>query len=133
MEPKIHSLVLGNNIRLLCHPDSNLAQVNWNFAGKPLPYSNRKYTIYNDSILIYNASAADAGRYTCTSVERAKGKDYTQMLAIYDLREQSAVVVTDRSRSHWESFLKATRHHQVCINPKSLHGIQKLLAVRVNG
>uniref|UniRef100_A0A671N3H4 Semaphorin-4E-like n=1 Tax=Sinocyclocheilus anshuiensis TaxID=1608454 RepID=A0A671N3H4_9TELE len=99
MEPKIRSLVLGNNIRLLCYPDSNLAQVNWNFAGKPLPYSNRKYTIYNDGILIYNASAADAGRYTCTSVERVKGRDYTQTLAIYDLREQSAVVVTDKIKA----------------------------------
>uniref|UniRef100_A0A8C1ZRR8 Si:ch211-129c21.1 n=1 Tax=Cyprinus carpio TaxID=7962 RepID=A0A8C1ZRR8_CYPCA len=60
---KFCSLVLGNNIRLPCYTDSNLAQVNWNFAGKPLPYSNRKYIIYNDGILIYNASAADAGRY----------------------------------------------------------------------
>ncbi len=99
MEPKIRSLVLGNNIRLLCHPDSNLAQVSWNFAGQPLPFSNRKHTIYNDGILIYNASAADAGRYTCTSVERAKGRDYTQTLAIYDLREQSAVVVTDKIKT----------------------------------
>ncbi|XP_016138500.1 semaphorin-4E-like [Sinocyclocheilus grahami] len=99
MEPKIRSLVLGNNIRLLCYPDSNLAQVNWNFAGKPLPYSDRKYTIYNVGILIYNASAADAGRYTCTSVEWVKGRDYTQTLAIYDLREQSAVVVTDKIKA----------------------------------
>ncbi|KAK2907034.1 hypothetical protein Q8A67_006019 [Cirrhinus molitorella] len=96
VEPKIRTLILGNNIRLLCHPDSNLAQVNWNFAGKPLLYSNRKYTIYNDAILIYNASIADAGLYTCTSVEWAKGRDYIQTLAIYDLREQSAVVVTDK-------------------------------------
>uniref|UniRef100_A0A671N3H8 Semaphorin-4E-like n=1 Tax=Sinocyclocheilus anshuiensis TaxID=1608454 RepID=A0A671N3H8_9TELE len=89
MEPKIRSLVLGNNIRLLCYPDSNLAQVNWNFAGKPLPYSNRKYTIYNDGILIYNASAADAGRYTCTSVERVKGRDYTQTLATLGILPES--------------------------------------------
>ncbi|KTG03813.1 hypothetical protein cypCar_00017255 [Cyprinus carpio] len=99
MEAKFCSLVLGNNIRLPCYRDSNLAQVNWNFAGKPLLYSNRKYIIYNDGILIYNASAADAGRYICTSVERAKGRDYTQTLAIYDLREQSAVVVTDKTKT----------------------------------
>ncbi|XP_073688826.1 semaphorin-4E-like [Garra rufa] len=98
-EPKILTLIVGNNIRLLCHPDSNLAQVNWNFAGKSLLYSNRKYTIYNDGILIYNASIADAGRYTCASVERAKGRDYTQTLAIYDLREQEAVVVTDKIKT----------------------------------
>ncbi|KAL0160167.1 hypothetical protein M9458_043892, partial [Cirrhinus mrigala] len=90
--PKIRTLILGNNIRLLCHPDSNLAQVNWNFAGKPLLHSNRKYTIYNDGILIYNASIADAGLYTCAS-------DYTQTLAVYDLREQSAVVETDKIKT----------------------------------
>ncbi|XP_043079447.1 semaphorin-4E isoform X2 [Puntigrus tetrazona] len=99
VEPKMRSLVPGNNIMLPCHPDSNLAQVNWNFAGKPLLYSNRKYTVYNNGILIYNSSAADAGRYTCTSVERAKGRDYTQTLAVYDLREQSAVVVTDKIKT----------------------------------
>ncbi|XP_048039059.1 semaphorin-4E [Megalobrama amblycephala] len=99
VELKIHSLVLGNNIRLLCRVDSNLAQVNWNFAGKPLPYSNRKYTIYSDGILISNASAADAGRYTCTSVERAKGRQYAQTLAVYDLREQLPVNVTDKIKT----------------------------------
>lgn len=99
VEPKIRSLVLGNNIRLLCRADSNLAQVNWNFAGKPLPNSNRKHTIYSDGILISNASAADAGRYTCTSVERVKERQYTQTLAIYDLREQLPEDVTDKIKT----------------------------------
>lgn len=99
IEPKILTLVLRNNIRLLCRPDSNLAQVNWNLAGKPLPYSNTKYTIYNDAILISNASSSDAGRYTCVSVEQAKGKRYTKTLAVYDLREEVAVVVTDKIKS----------------------------------
>ncbi|XP_026053984.1 semaphorin-4E-like isoform X1 [Carassius auratus] len=99
MEPKILSLVLGNNIRLPCYPESNLAQVNWNFPGESLPYPKKKYIIYNDGILLYNASVSDAGRYTCTSVEQVKGRDYTQTLAIYDLREQSAVVVTDKIKT----------------------------------
>ncbi|CAM4655835.1 unnamed protein product [Leuciscus chuanchicus] len=99
VEPKSLTLVLGNNIRLLCQADSNLAQVNWNFAGKPLPYSNRKYTVYSDGILIYNASANDAGLYTCTSVERAKGRQYTQTLAIYELRERLPVGVTDKIKT----------------------------------
>lgn len=98
-EPKIRTLVLGNNIRLLCRAESNLAQVNWNFAGKPLLYSNKKYTIYSDGILIYNASANDAGLYTCTSVEQAKGRHYTQTLAIYDLRERLPVDVTDKIKT----------------------------------
>ncbi|KAK7137115.1 hypothetical protein R3I93_017244 [Phoxinus phoxinus] len=99
VEPKIRTLILGNNVMLLCRADSNLAQVNWNFAGKPLPYSNRKYTIYSDGILIYNASANDAGLYTCTSVEQAKGKQYTQTLAIYDLCDRFPVVVTDKIKT----------------------------------
>lgn len=98
-EPKIRTLVLGNNIRLLCRAESNLAQVNWNFAGKPLPDSNRKYTIYSDGLLIYNASANDAGLYTCTSVEQTKGRQYTQTLAIYDLRERLSVDVTDKIKT----------------------------------
>ncbi|KAI7791369.1 semaphorin-4E [Triplophysa rosa] len=95
-EPNIRNLVLGNNIRLLCRPDSNLAQVSWNFTGKQLLSSDRKYTIYSDGILIYNALTADAGRYTCTSVEWVKGRPYTQTLAIYDLQEKSIVDVTEK-------------------------------------
>lgn len=96
-EPKIRTLVLGNNIRLLCRPYSNLAQVSWNFTGKQLLSSDRKYTIYSDGILIHNASTADAGRYTCTSIERAKERQYTQTLAIYDLQEQQVIVdVTEK-------------------------------------
>lgn len=96
-EPNIRTLVLGNNIRLLCRPDSNLAQVRWNFNGKQLLSSDRKFTIYSDGILIYNASTADAGRYTCTSVERVKGRPYTQTLAIYDLQEKLKVDVTENT------------------------------------
>ncbi|XP_051980479.1 semaphorin-4E-like [Xyrauchen texanus] len=100
VEPKIHALVLGNNIRLLCRPDSNLAQVSWNFAGKPLRYSNRKYTIYSDGILIYSATTADAGQYICMSVEWVKGRQYTQTLAIYDLQQQQQIVdVTDKIKT----------------------------------
>nr|XP_055073783.1 semaphorin-4E [Misgurnus anguillicaudatus] len=95
-EPQIRTLVLGNNIQLLCRPNSNLAQVSWNFNGKQLPSSNKKYTIYSDGILIHNASAADAGRYICMSLEWAKGKHYTQMLGIYDLHEQIMEVVTEK-------------------------------------
>ncbi|KAG1939679.1 semaphorin-4E isoform X1 [Pimephales promelas] len=101
-EPKIRTLVLGNNIKLLCRAESNLAQVKWNFAGKPLPYSNKKYTIYSDGILIYNASANDAGLYTCMSVKWAKGRQYSQTLAIYDLRERLPVDVTDKIKATLE-------------------------------
>ncbi|XP_051978365.1 semaphorin-4E-like [Xyrauchen texanus] len=99
VEPKIRTLVLGNNIRLLCQPDSNLARVRWNFAGKLLPSSNKKYTIYSDGILIYNASVTDTGHYTCMSVEWVKGRQYTQTLAIYDLQQQLVVDVTDKIKT----------------------------------
>ncbi|XP_066503918.1 semaphorin-4E isoform X2 [Hoplias malabaricus] len=79
------TLVVGNNIRLSCQQDSNLAQVSWHFAGQPLNISPGKYTIYNDDLFIYNASASDVGHYTCVSVERVVSRQYRRTLAAYDL------------------------------------------------
>ncbi|XP_036441983.1 semaphorin-4E [Colossoma macropomum] len=83
---KNRTLVLGNNIKLPCQQDSSLAQVNWQFDGQPLNPSSRKYSIYNDGLLIYNASVSDAGRYTCKSVEQAVSRRYHRTLAVYELR-----------------------------------------------
>ncbi|XP_072516478.1 semaphorin-4E [Salminus brasiliensis] len=85
------SLVLGNNIKLPCQKDLILAKVNWSFTGKPLNPSNRKYSIYSDGLIIYNASAADAGRYACGTVEQVLSKQYHRTLAIYELHIPSLV------------------------------------------
>ncbi|TRZ02852.1 hypothetical protein DNTS_026723, partial [Danionella cerebrum] len=139
-ETKLGILVLGNNIRLPCQPSSNLAQVNWYFAEKPLLYSNEKYTIYKDAILIYNATSSDAGRYTCMSVEHLKGKQFTQTLAIYDLQEQKApeVMVTIKTtvgKSLDERFTTSSGVHEQEESPsfyKNQSGKSKLIAMQVS-
>ncbi|KAL7854599.1 hypothetical protein SRHO_G00167890 [Serrasalmus rhombeus] len=83
--PKNRTLVLGNNVKLPCQQDSSLAQVNWQFDEKPLNPSSKKYSIYNDGLVIYNASASDAGRYTCESVEHVVSRQYHRTLAVYEL------------------------------------------------
>uniref|UniRef100_A0A8C8EKJ9 Uncharacterized protein n=1 Tax=Oncorhynchus tshawytscha TaxID=74940 RepID=A0A8C8EKJ9_ONCTS len=70
----------GNNIKLPCQPDSNLAQVQWLFSGQLL-LSDTKYYIYNGGILILNASAANTGQYTCESVEQVNSRPYTKTMA----------------------------------------------------
>uniref|UniRef100_A0A8C7ND04 Si:ch211-129c21.1 n=1 Tax=Oncorhynchus mykiss TaxID=8022 RepID=A0A8C7ND04_ONCMY len=71
----------GNNIKLPCQPDSNLAQVQWLFSGQLL-LSDTKYYIYNGGILILNASAANTGQYTCESVEQVNSRSYTRTMAL---------------------------------------------------
>ncbi|CDQ73459.1 unnamed protein product [Oncorhynchus mykiss] len=84
MKPENYTLVPGNNIKLPCQPDSNLAQVQWLFSGQLL-LSDTKYYIYNGGILILNASAANTGQYTCESVEQVNSRSYTRTMAVYQL------------------------------------------------
>ncbi|KAK2868463.1 hypothetical protein Q7C36_000334 [Tachysurus vachellii] len=75
----------GNEVRLLCHPGSNLARVQWSVNNHTIQNSN-KYNIHHNNLLILNASDSDAGFYTCTSVESSNGNDYVIRNAIYELR-----------------------------------------------
>uniref|UniRef100_A0A4W5MS84 Si:ch211-129c21.1 n=1 Tax=Hucho hucho TaxID=62062 RepID=A0A4W5MS84_9TELE len=84
MKPEKYTLVPGNNVKLPCQPDSNLAQVQWLFSGQLL-LSDTKYYIYNGGILILNASSADTGQYTCESVEQVNSRPYTRTMAVYQL------------------------------------------------
>ncbi|KAJ7993001.1 hypothetical protein DPEC_G00267920 [Dallia pectoralis] len=85
VKPENYTLFPGNNIKLSCTPDSNLAEVHWLFSGQPL-FSDTKYYIYDEGLLIHNASAEDAGRYTCESAERVNGRTLTRTMAIYQLQ-----------------------------------------------
>ncbi|KAI4900002.1 hypothetical protein NFI96_014507 [Prochilodus magdalenae] len=95
VQPKNITLLLDNNIMLPCQRDSNLAQINWHFGGQVLNPSSKKYRIYSDGLLIYNASTSDAGRYTCTSVEQVVSRQYQRTLAIYELH-----VSTEGDKDH---------------------------------
>lgn len=77
-------LVPGNNIKLHCQVHSNLAEVLWRFFDQTL-HSNNKYYMYSGGLLIMSASEADAGLYTCYSVERISGRTISQTLAVYQL------------------------------------------------
>uniref|UniRef100_A0A8C8J9M9 Uncharacterized protein n=1 Tax=Oncorhynchus tshawytscha TaxID=74940 RepID=A0A8C8J9M9_ONCTS len=101
-----YTLVPGNNIKLPCHPASNLAQVHWLFLGQQL-HADAKYYIYNGGILILNASASDAGQYTCESVEQVKSRPHTRTMAVYQLRphtnaegEEEEETTTESPHSH---------------------------------
>ncbi|KAM9385846.1 semaphorin-4E-like [Pholidichthys leucotaenia] len=79
------TLTPGNNIQLPCQRDSNLAHVQWRFAGQTLQ-SSKKYYNYSEGLLIWRASEADAGLYTCDSVEEINGRTYNQTVAVYSLQ-----------------------------------------------
>ncbi|XP_060722313.1 semaphorin-4E-like [Tachysurus vachellii] len=81
----IETFNLGNEVRLLCQPGSNLARVQWSVNNHTLQNSN-KYNIHHNNLLILNASDSDAGFYTCTSVESSNGNDYVIQNATYELR-----------------------------------------------
>ncbi|XP_020354565.1 semaphorin-4E-like [Oncorhynchus kisutch] len=108
VKPENYTLVPGNNIKLPCHPASNLAQVHWLFLGQQL-HADAKYYIYNGGILILNASASDAGQYTCESVEQVKSRPHTRTMAVYQLRphtnaegeeEEEETTTTESPHSH---------------------------------
>ncbi|KAK2868457.1 hypothetical protein Q7C36_000328 [Tachysurus vachellii] len=81
----IKTFYLGNEVRLLCQPGSNLARVQWSVNNHTIQNSN-KYHIHHNNLLILNASDSDAGFYTCTSVESSNGNDYVIQNATYELR-----------------------------------------------
>ncbi|XP_035270638.1 semaphorin-4E-like [Anguilla anguilla] len=86
VEPQSQTLIPGNNILLQCRPDTNLAQVLWLFDGRPLGPSDAKYFFYHEGLIVRHAAAADAGLYTCQSVEWAGGARHTRTVAAYRLQ-----------------------------------------------
>ncbi|KAJ8378570.1 hypothetical protein AAFF_G00238750 [Aldrovandia affinis] len=83
-KPENVTLIPGSTVNLPCRPASNLAQVRWTLAGRPLPPSPRYYT-YREGLMLLNASAADAGAYACLSEEHVKGRLYRRTEAEYQL------------------------------------------------
>ncbi|XP_035270641.1 semaphorin-4E-like isoform X1 [Anguilla anguilla] len=86
VEPQSQTLIPGNNILLQCRPDTNLAQVLWLFDGRPLGPSDAKYFFYREGLIVRHAAAADAGLYTCQSVEWVGGARHARTAAAYRLQ-----------------------------------------------
>ncbi|XP_062380055.1 semaphorin-4E [Sardina pilchardus] len=78
------TFVPGNNVKLECEPISNLARQEW-FVGEAALVLSDKHHFHNDSLMILNASAADAAVYSCWSVERSHGRKYRRQKAKYQL------------------------------------------------
>lgn len=74
----------GGNLKLRCPPPSNLAVTSWRWGSLPLPSSPR-LQVLEDGLLILNASASDAGRYSCLSLEQTRAKGYTTTVANYQV------------------------------------------------
>ena len=79
------SVWLGGNRELKCPPSSNLAKTSWLRDGHPLP-SSPHHQLLPNSLLIFNASASDAARYHCVSLEQSHAGEYTTTVADYLLR-----------------------------------------------
>ncbi|KAJ8419017.1 hypothetical protein AAFF_G00005160 [Aldrovandia affinis] len=106
VSPESYTLIPGNNIRLQCQPDSNLAEVRWFFNDQPLRPSDTKYFLYGEGIMILNASAADSGLYVCQAVERVKGRQYPRTVTAYQL--QPGEGDPDRCRQGDETALEVS-------------------------
>ncbi|XP_069562203.1 semaphorin-4E-like [Brachyistius frenatus] len=75
----------GGNLKLTCHPSSNLAAISWERDNRLLTPSVQ-FQVLRDGLLIPDASVGDAGQYRCLSVERSKADEYTTTVAEYRVR-----------------------------------------------
>nr|XP_033811874.1 semaphorin-4E-like [Geotrypetes seraphini] len=82
---KNRSFVPGNSIQLPCSPASNLASTKWIFNGSYLQLKDSKYLLYEQGMVIFNATLADRGFYDCQSVESANGKEFCMIITSYAL------------------------------------------------
>ncbi|MBN3282751.1 SEM4E protein, partial [Polyodon spathula] len=90
IKTKKRTFIPGSNIQLKCSPISNLAQIHWTLNGSSIQLRNPKYYAYDGGILLFNVAVADAGQYTCQSVEQANGKQYQQTMAVYSLEPEQS-------------------------------------------
>ncbi|XP_056148783.1 semaphorin-4E [Lampris incognitus] len=84
VKPVTQSIWPNSHLKLRCLPLSNLAQPSWLRDGSSLPPSAR-FQLLRDGLLILNASASDAGRYRCLSLERSHNNLYATSVAEYQV------------------------------------------------
>ncbi|XP_036444920.1 semaphorin-4D isoform X2 [Colossoma macropomum] len=76
----------GSSAELPCRVRSNLAQVLWKVNGSVLTEAARFLLMGDTGLLIYSVAPEDQGRYECWSVEAAAGKNFTRLVAGYELQ-----------------------------------------------
>ncbi|KAL6469649.1 hypothetical protein MHYP_G00207680 [Metynnis hypsauchen] len=76
----------GSMAELPCRVRSNLAQVLWKVNGSVLTEAAHFLMMGDTGLLIYSVAPEDQGRYECWSVEAAVGKNFTHLVAGYDLQ-----------------------------------------------
>lgn len=75
----------GSSAELACSVRSNLAHVFWKFNNSILSDSPYFLLMADSALLIYSVVAENQGRYECWTVESAAGKNFTRLLASYNL------------------------------------------------
>uniref|UniRef100_A0AAR2KPQ3 Semaphorin-3C n=1 Tax=Pygocentrus nattereri TaxID=42514 RepID=A0AAR2KPQ3_PYGNA len=76
----------GSLAELPCRVRSNLAQMLWKVNGSVLTEASHFLLMGDTGLLIYSVAPEDQGRYECWSVEAAVGKNFTRLVAGYDLQ-----------------------------------------------
>ncbi|KAM9451237.1 semaphorin-4D isoform 2-T8 [Clarias gariepinus] len=76
----------GSSAELSCDVRSQLAQVFWKVNGNVLTESPHVLLMADQGLLVYSVSPQDQGHYECWTVESAAGKNFTRLVASYDLR-----------------------------------------------
>ncbi|XP_022532382.2 semaphorin-4D isoform X2 [Astyanax mexicanus] len=76
----------GSSAELPCRVRSNLAQVQWKINGSDLNEASNFLLMGDTGLLIYSVAPEDQGRYECWSVEAAAGKNFTRLVAGFDLQ-----------------------------------------------
>lgn len=76
----------GSSAELACSVRSNLAQVIWKVNDSVLTDSPHLLLMGNSGLLIYSVTTQNQGHYECWSVESAAGKNFSRLVASYNLR-----------------------------------------------
>lgn len=76
----------GSSAELACDVRSNLAQVIWKVNGSILSGSAHVRLMADSRLLIYSVTPQNKGHYECWTVESAAGKNFTRLVASYNLR-----------------------------------------------
>ncbi|XP_066501787.1 semaphorin-4D isoform X2 [Hoplias malabaricus] len=76
----------GSSAELPCRVRSHLAQILWKVNGSVLTEASHFLLIRDTSLLIYSVAPEDQGRYECWSVEPASGKNFSRLVAVYELK-----------------------------------------------